>query len=145
MYLCKLQKCICSNCKIYLFKQQGRIHEIPLHYIFMQITKMYLCKLQKCICSNCKIYLFKQQGRIHEIPLHYIFMQITKMYLCKLQKCICSNCKIYLFKQRGRIHEIPLSNQCRSPGVSRPCTCELEWQPSHKLRCPRPFSFYKRC
>jgi len=107
--------------------------------------KMYLCKLQKCICSNCKIYLFKQQGRIHEIPLHYIFVQITKMYLCKLQKCICSNCKIYLFKQRGRIHEIPLSNQCRSPGVSRPCTCELEWQPSHKLRCPRPFSFYKRC
>ena len=62
--ICKfIAKCICLNCKMYLFKLQN---------VFVQIAKcicsnyiVYLSKLQsvfvqieKCISSNCKVYLF---------------------------------------------------------------------------------------
>ena len=99
--ICKfIAKCICLNCKMYLFKLQN---------VFVQIAK--------CICSNCKVYLSfytyhacwgeyetkqlvllnMKQRRKQLVLLASAICKLLNVFV-QITKCICSNYIVYLSK-----------------------------------------------
>ena len=92
----QIAKCICTNCKMYL----------------------YNCA--KYICLNCKMYFDSWSWQVHACSSHRMYLYKLQNVFVQITKCICANCKIYLSKCQVQFmcHALPPATQVMKPHMS---------------------------